>query len=73
MDELEDAMWTAQDAYWTDFYDMGDASADTIYDDAWYEARATEKEVPYDSATNPPTGNEYWSAKVAAEEALNAA
>lgn len=64
-------MFTAQDAYWTDFYDLGDASADTIYDEAWYEARAAEKEVPYDSATS--TGNELWSAKETAEAALVAA
>jgi hypothetical protein len=50
---------------------LGDASADTIYDEAWYEARAAEKEVPYDSATS--TGNELWSAKETAEAALVAA
>jgi len=50
---------------------LGDASADTIYDEAWYEARAAEKEVPYDSATN--NGNELWSAKETAEAALVAA
>jgi hypothetical protein len=69
MDAAEDAMWTAEDAYWTDFYNVVGDATETIFDDAWYEARATEKEVPFDSATG--NGNEYWSAKVAAMEALD--
>jgi hypothetical protein len=48
MDAAEDAMWTAEDAYWTDFYNVVGDATETIFDDAWYEARATEKEVPFD-------------------------
>ena len=51
-------MWQAQDAFWTDYYEEG-VTADTIYDDAWFEARDAEKKV---------TTNQLYSAMMSAEE-----